>query len=143
MKNLEDMFYDINDLKIVMINKDYIEKQEDDFIQCFNEKVKFIVEKSVISDKDKNGLPYYAEYYTECITEEDLSKRISHRPFQDNPEIFSMVMDIPLDYFTEEEIMTGKISVKRIYKILQDINVNRKIESNKIKVLRERKVNYG
>lgn len=143
MKNFEDMFYNIKDLKIVMINKDYVEKQEDDFIQYFNEKVKFIVEKYVISAIDEKGLPYYAEYYTECITEEDLSKRISRSPFRDIPEIFSLVMDLPLEYFTEEEIIDGKVSVKRIYKILQDININREMGLNKIKVLGERKVNYG
>ncbi len=129
MKNSNELLYNIKDLRIVMINKDYLEQKQDDYINYFNENVKFIVEKYTLEDKDKYGLPYYAEYYTECITEEDLSVRVSHKPFRDVPEIFSIVEDIPLKYLTEEEKETGKITTPRIFKILQDINVYRKNNS--------------
>ena len=132
MKANEELFYNIDNLKVVMINKKFIEYKEDDYINYFNENVKFIVEKLLIEDKDKYGLLYYAEYYTECITEEDLSVRTSNKPFTDDPELFSYISDIPTEYLTEEEIKTKKISVMRIFKILQDININRSLENNKV-----------
>ncbi|MBQ8891401.1 MAG: hypothetical protein IJ068_00850 [Bacilli bacterium] len=132
MKNTGNMLYDIKDLRIVMIDKDYIEYEKDDSVNYFNENVKFIVEKFLDNGKDKNGLPYFVEYYTECLTEEDLSERISHKPFKDEPKIFSLIETIPDEYLTEEELASGKISYKRIFKILQDINVNTK-KGRKIK----------
>ena len=133
MKNTGNMLYNIEDLRIVMINKDYIEYAEDDNVNYFNENVRFIVEKVLINDTDSAGEPYYAEYYTECITEEDLSERYSSKPFQDTPKMFSMVSKIPNQYLTEEEKESGKISLKRVYKVLQDININHEKDNSKIK----------
>lgn len=132
MRNLNTM-YDIKDLRIVMIKKDFLESKNDDYINYFNDNVKFIVEKLVIEDKDKKGNPYYSEYYTECITEEDFSTRTSYEKLDDVPEMFSIVSRIPGKYFTNEEIASGKISTIRIFKILQDINMEKTIESNKVK----------
>lgn len=128
MKDLDELVYDLKNLKVVMINKNFLEQKNNDYINYFNENVKFIVEKYVIEDKDKYGLPYYAEYYTECITEEDLSVRQSHKPFMNDPDMFSLIEEIPEIYLTEEEIKTGKITVRRIFKILQDINILSKKE---------------
>lgn len=138
MKNSNDLLYNIKDLRIVMINRDYLEQKQDEYINYFNENVKFIVEKYILEDNDKYGLPYYAEYYTECITEEDLSVRVSHKPLSDNPEIFSMVEEIPLKYFTDEEKETGTITIPRIFKILQDINVPQK-NNHKVRKLGAKK----
>ena len=132
MKNDETM-YDIKDLRIVMLNKDYIKNNENDYINYFNENIKFITEKFLINEKTPGGNEYYAEYYTECITEEDLSTRISDKPFCDNPKIFSLVSRIPKNYFTEEELESGKISLIRIYKVFQDININKEKKQGKIK----------
>jgi len=124
MKKINDLSYDIKDLRIVMIDKDYIENRRENYIEYFNENIKFVVEKSVIESIDQYGLKKYSEYYTECITEQDLSVRSSNKPFDDFPKIFSIVSRIPPKFFTEEELATGKVSVMRIFKILQDINVN-------------------
>ena len=126
MSNLRNTIYDIKDLRIVMINKDYIEQKNDDYINIFNENVKFIVEKFVFENGD-----HFTEYYTECITEEDLSVRTSNKEFTDFPKMFSIVSRIPTKYLTEEEIKTGKISSIRIFKLLQDINVKK--EKEKVK----------
>lgn len=132
MSNLKEYSYDIKDLRVVQINKNYIENHDNEYVHYFNDKVQFIVEKLNFEEKDDEGI-YYSEYYTECITEEDLLKRISRKPIIDKPEMFSIVKNIPLEYLTEEEIKSGTIKTMRIFKILQDINVD-KLESSKTKV---------
>ncbi len=133
----EDIFYEIKDLKIVRINENYIEKHENDYIEYFNPKLIFIVEKCMIENKDNQGLSYFTEYYTECITEMDIYKRESNKPFKEEANVFSIIIDIPLEYLTDEEIKLGKISVRRIYKILQDINI-KSLEKEKIKRIGEK-----
>ena len=134
MKNKEDCFYNIKDLRIVMINKEYLEYGNNDYVNYFNGNVKFIVEKIIIDDVDKFGLPYFAEYYTECVTEEDLSVRVDNKEITGKPKIFSLVSKIPKKYFTKDELDDGKVSIRRIYKILQDINVTEKIKTDNHKV---------
>lgn len=131
MNNLRDKLYDIKDLRIVMINKNYIEQTHDDYINYFNENVKLIAEKLVIETKDDTGKTNYSEYYMECITEEDLSFRTSKEPFTTTPKIFSVVSRIPTEFLTDEEFRTGKITTMRIFKILQDINIEKKKKNSK------------
>ena len=130
MSSLINTIYDLKDLRIVMVNKDYLVQKKEDYINYFNENVMFIAEKFVIEETDKDNKKHYSEYYTECITEEVLSERTSDHEFTDFPKIFSIVSRIPNKYLTEEEIKTGKISALRIYKLLQDINIS---EKNKVK----------
>ena len=127
MDNLKNEFYNIKDLRIVMINKDYLDHNKDEYIRYFKDNFKFIVEKCTIEEKvDDKTL--YNEFYTECITNEDFIKRTSSNPFSDVPKMFSIVSRIPSKYFTEEEIKLGKISAIRIYQILQEINTEKTME---------------
>jgi len=125
MSNLNENIYDIKDLYIVKLNEDYIERKSDDYIQYFNKDLKFIVEKFNVQ---KTGdLPYYVEYYMECITEQDLSNRRSKHEFTSIPHVFSSVEEFPIEYLTEEEKQSGKITTMRLFQIFQEINVKSKI----------------
>ncbi|MBR3661116.1 MAG: hypothetical protein IKN63_04330 [Bacilli bacterium] len=137
MNSLKEKVYDIKDLRIVMINKNYVTSNKDEYINYFNENIKFIVEKQVFKDSDTNGNLCYHEYYTECVTEEDLLVRSSDRDFDYFPNMFSIVSRIPSKYFTKEELQNGKISTIRIYKIFQDINFCKEDVKGKVKNLKK------
>ena len=126
MGTLRDKIFNIKDLRVVTINKEYIEQHDDEYIRYFNEDVKFIVERLLIPYRDNNKKRFFIEYYTECITEEDLSIRESYNRFNDIPSIFKSVEMVPTDLLTGEEIKTGEISAMRIFKLLQDINYKTK-----------------
>jgi len=130
--------YDIKDLRIVMMNKKYVE-HHDDNLDNFNENIKFIVEKQVIQSENNDKNKYYAEYYAECITEKDLSFRVGYEEFENVPEIFSFVSRIPSKYFTKEEIKSGRTTKLRLYKIFQDINFTKENTEDKPKKLEKRK----
>ena len=138
MKSLKNEIYDIKDLRIAMINKDYLEHNNDEYIRYFKDNFKFIVEKYTIEEKKDDNLLYH-EYYTECITEEDLVERTSSHPFDDVPKMFSIVSRIPTKYFSEEEIKTGKINTIRIYQILQEINTSKELDDKNIKIKKLKK----
>ena len=131
---MNNVMYNIKDLRIVMINKDYIEQHEDENLNNFNDNVKFIVEKTIIESADNDKNKYYAEYYTECITEQDLSSRVAYDEFETVPDVFSFESTIPDEYFTEEELAIGKVSALRVFKILQDINVTEKEVKSPVKL---------
>jgi hypothetical protein len=122
--------YDIKNLYIVSINKDYIETNKDDNVQYFNDGVKFIAEKFLEIKKDSDGKTIYYESYTECITEQDLSERYSEEPFHDIPDIFKTVIKFDSVYLTNEEKKSGKIRTMRLFKLLQDINMNKELDLN-------------
>ena len=132
---MNNIAYDINDLRIVMINKDYLEKNDKESFNTFNENVKFIAEKIVIASSDNDKNKYYTEYYEECLTEKDLSVRTAYEEFESVPEVLSFVSRIPGKYFTAEEIKSGKITKLRLYKIFQDINFIKEDTKGKVKKL--------
>lgn len=125
MSGLRDTIYDIKDLYIVKLNENYVERNIDDYIHCYNKDLKFIVEKFCLQKEGE--LPYYIEYYTECITEQDLSNRRSKHPFKTIPNVFSSIEEFPLEYLTEEEKKLGQVNTMRLFQIFQEINVKDKI----------------
>ena len=135
MNNLKSEYYNIKDLRVVMINKDYLDNNKDEYIKYFKDNFIFIVEKCTIEEPTDDGILYH-EYYTECVTEEDLIERTSSSPFDSVPKMFSIVSRIPNKYFTEEELNASKISAIRIFQILQEINLEKNLEEDtKVKKL--------
>ena len=135
---MSELYYDLKDLKVVIIDENYMTEDECKYI---NSNYKYIVEKIDIEGTDRYGFKYYAEYYTECITEKDLNFRLAHKKYDDFPKKFLSVLDIPLEYLNEEEIESGKISKSRICKIFEDMNMNIEISPKKVKRLKKNKKN--
>ena len=122
--DLKNDFYNIKDLYVVRLDDAYVKKSRNEYIHYYNSDLKFIVEK--ISIEKGGELPYYVEFYTECITELDLVKRSSKRQFKSIPKEFYYIEELPLEYLTEEEVQSGKISTMRLFQIFQEINMKRK-----------------
>jgi len=121
MSNLKENIYDISDLRIGQLSDNYVIKQ-DDSVKYFSNKIKLIVEVMLIKSRNMDDTINYTEYYSECLTGEDLFNRTAKQPFEDIPPLFASLEKINSKFLTDEEIKTGKIGTLRIFQVFQDIN---------------------
>ena len=124
MSNLTENIYNVADLYIVSLKEEFAKYEKPEYTELFNPNLFFIVEKFVIKKDD--GLPYFFEVYTECITGRDLFMNESREESQVIPNIFETMEKFPNDYLNEEEKQTGKITTSRIFQIFQEINIKSK-----------------
>lgn len=123
--NYAENVYNIEDLYIVTLKEDFIKhSKEEEYIESFNQNLSFIAERFYI--EKGNGLPYFFEAYTECMTGVDLSKREGEEPFQEIPSTFLEVEKFPVDYLDEEERKTGKIKTVHLFQIFVEMNMKSK-----------------
>ena len=124
MSNLTENVYNIADLYVVKLKKEIASQEKSEYMEFFNPNLFFIVEKFVIKKDD--GLPYFFEAYTECITGRDLFMNESREGSHDIPNVFESMEEFQEDYLNEEEKQTGKITTSRIFQIFQEINIKSK-----------------
>ena len=139
MSKITDNIYDINDIFVVKIKKDYKEiNTSDGYIQTFNPNFCQFVERFLLDTSD--GLKYEMELYTECFTGETVFLRENINKNMSIPNMFEFMYQLPEKYLTEEEIKTGKIRTVRLYQIFQLLNyemfksleVEEKVKTKKI-----------
>ncbi len=122
MSKLNENFFDIKDLYVVKFKPEYsmnsFGKGED--TRYYNPNFQFIMEKFTIYDKSGKNLEI--EIYTECLTNEDITKRENSNITSEIPELFKSVEEFPKEYLTQEELKTGVISTLRLFKIFQELN---------------------
>lgn len=138
MSLLTENIYDINDLYVIKLKdnyKDYLpdnkNKQDNEYIECFNPSFYYIVERCLIENKPSG----FYEYYTECMIGKDLVYRVIENKDEKNPEIFAEVYSFPKQYFNKEELKNKKTTTSRIFQIFQEINYVNNKEENNIKKL--------
>ena len=124
MNNMTENIFNIKDLYVVKLKEGIKNDQQNGYVEVFNVDLFFIAERILI--KKNEGVPYFFEVYTECITEKDLYAREGEKEWSEIPPLFESIQEFPVDYLNEEEKMTGKIRVGRIFQIFQEINIKSK-----------------